>query len=156
MHGDDIWSYINYHKNLTHLHKYNDAGPGSYELPQLFDNYKKNNFNIAGLKKNAQFEFGLRYPKEVLITKQHLVENIGLVSPGPARYNSIPENTFDKHRITEMSRSPFEQKLAKKYTGVTGNYNIIGSPSRNPKNVGFTTTTRFHVPSTMREINKDM
>ena len=30
-----------YHQNLTKLHKYTAAGPGDYNLPQLFDNYKK-------------------------------------------------------------------------------------------------------------------
>ena len=30
-----------YHQNLKKLHKYTAAGPADYNLPALFDNYKK-------------------------------------------------------------------------------------------------------------------
>jgi hypothetical protein len=32
-----------YHQNLKKLHKYTAAGPADYNLPALFDNYKKTN-----------------------------------------------------------------------------------------------------------------
>jgi hypothetical protein len=41
-----------YHRNLTKLHKYTAAGPGQYDLPMLFDNYKKDITSNAVLKKN--------------------------------------------------------------------------------------------------------
>jgi len=39
---------------------------------------------------------------------EHVIEQIGLVSPGVGRYNVVHENTFDKTKVTELMQSPFE------------------------------------------------
>lgn len=88
-----------YHRNLTKLHKYTAAGPGHYDLPQLFDNYKKEISANAILKKNPQYEFGIRYPNKMLISKDHMIDMIGINTPGVGNYKPIIRNTFDEIKI---------------------------------------------------------
>jgi len=83
-----------YHRNITKLHKYVRPGPGQYNLPELFENYTKQ-ANISGLKRNAQFPFGVKYPRAHIITKAHCQENLGLESPGVGTYSGVKDHTFD-------------------------------------------------------------
>lgn len=53
------------------MHKYTKPGPAEYNLPQLFDNYNKGISSGNGLKKNPQFEFGIKYPPANIISKHH-------------------------------------------------------------------------------------
>jgi len=111
-----------YHRNLTKLHKYTAAGPGSYNLPALFDNYKSN--NNAVLKKNPQFEFGIKYPKQMLISKDHMIDMIGVNTPGVGNYQPIIRNTFDEIKI----KNDLTQQFSTLSTGKR-NYSL-GNASR--------------------------
>jgi hypothetical protein len=68
-------------------------------LPALFDNYKKEKIGIPVLKKNPEFEFGIKYPPKVLITKEHCIDMLGVNTPGVGNYRPVISKTFDEIKI---------------------------------------------------------
>ena len=63
-----------YHKNLTQLKRYSPAGPGDYDLPSLFDNYRQNQDTLPGLSRHPMYHFGLKASPKQFVSKDHMRE----------------------------------------------------------------------------------
>ena len=136
-----------YHHNITRLHKYNKTGPGEYNLPSLFDNYNTASTTLP-VKKNPQFEFGIKYPKKMLINKEHMVDMLGVNTPGVGNYQPTVPHTFDEIR-----------KKNSQTIDATGQYKpqpqtLAKSSSKSPGT--FTTTMRFFEPSSVMTLRANV
>ena len=95
-----------YHRNLTQLHRYIAPSGADYNLPALFDNYKKGKITQPSLRKNPQFPFGRKDPKSRVISKELLLDNVGKESPGVGLYSDVKDGTFEAIRENYKRRYP--------------------------------------------------
>ena len=48
------------------------------------------------MKKNPMYDFGIKYPTKMLISKEHLIDMYGKDTPGAGSYKPLVHNTFDE------------------------------------------------------------
>lgn len=137
-------SGYDYHVNLTQLYKHVKPGPNEYNLPALFDNYNRSVFNISGLKKNPQHEFGIKHSVHRIMSKELLADNMGQDSPGVSKYRDVRDHTFEQIKLKFME-------------GIASRNGQVAPISPSQQQIGtFTAHTRFYENQTAKKIRSQI
>ena len=92
-----IPKHEDYHQNYQKSKRlsYNPiVGPGSYNLPSLFENYKGGE-SYANVKKNATYGFGKRHADMKYISPEHLRCHMLEQSPPVTSARPVQSETFE-------------------------------------------------------------
>ena len=97
-----------YHHSLTTKANYVKPSPQDYNVPQLFDNYKKEYGDkacVPGLRQNPQYTFGRKDVPSRVLSKELLLDNLGIDTPGVGQYIGIRDGTFEAMKRQFMNQS---------------------------------------------------